>query len=137
MRTIGSIIWPSDAASAVRLYLSFLVAVLDVLEIRFEHFLNDPLLLTKRFLLGEISEEERADAAAEWWAYLDENKAIQEFRERRALMARLAICLLSIKEKDSIELGENLSWFFEVLGFLGVNLDAPIDLMENYFSFKR
>ncbi|WP_334188075.1 hypothetical protein [Noviherbaspirillum sp.] len=132
--SIGSIIWPADGAAAIRLYLGFLVQVLTVLKINFHGRINDPLKLTKDYLERRLSDEERNAASAAWWSYLDSQGAIRDLQNQDALMARLAICLLSVREKDVPELGENLSWFFEVLGFLGMDLDKPIDMMCAYFK---
>jgi len=52
------------------------------------------------------------------------------------LKARLAICLLSNDEDDISVLGDNLSWFLEVLGFLNVEPMKPIAMMREYFEFK-
>ncbi len=133
--SIGSIIWPNDSTAAIHLYLGFQVKVLDALNINFRSFMNDPLALTKEYLKGDLSNEELDAAAAAWWSYLDKTGSVQNFVDRNALMARLAICLLSVKEKDVPELGEHLSWFLEVLGFLGTDLDEAIKIMETYFNF--
>ena len=44
-------------------------------------------------------------------------------------MARLAICLLYYDETNSSDLGDNLSWFFEVLESLEVDTKIPNDMM--------
>lgn len=67
---------------------------------------------------------------------IDEKGAVRAFQDRDVLMARLAICLLSNDEDDIAVLGDNLSWFFEVLGFLKVEPMKPIEMMKEYFEFK-
>lgn len=134
MFAIGSIKWPEDNSSALRLYLEFLMLVSQNLGIDYFGHPNDPVRITRQFLDGELPEEERAKAAAVWWDYVDSREAIRNFKDRDILMARLAICFLTINEKDGERLGENLSWFIEVLGFLGEDVDTAINLMETYFN---
>jgi hypothetical protein len=139
MINIASIVWPDDKSAAVKLYLGFLVKVIESLHITFDVSnapTSDPLSLVKGYLNGLVSEEERNAAALAWWSYLDSNEAIRDLQDKNALMARLAICLLSAKEKDVPELGEHLSWFLEVLGFLGVDIFSPINIMASYFDFS-
>lgn len=62
---------------------------------------------------------------------------MREFKDREVLIARLAICLLSNDEDDISVLGDNLSWFFEVLGFLRVDMKKPVEMMIEYFEFKE
>jgi hypothetical protein len=139
MVNIASIIWPDDRNAAVKLYLGFLVKVIVSLNITFDvpnAPTNDPLSLVKGYLKGLVSEEERNAASLAWWSYLDSNGAIRDLQDKNALIARLAICLLSAKEEDTPELGEHLSWFLEVLGFLGMDTCIPINMMASYFDFS-
>ncbi|MDZ4155925.1 MAG: hypothetical protein U1E09_05195 [Methylococcales bacterium] len=133
---IASINWPKDHKVAVKLYRNFMVKVLELLNISFTHPENNPLELSKDYLNGKVSEEVLGNAAIFWWNYIDEKEGIRNFQDKDLLMARLAICLLSVKEIDFPVLGEHLSWFFEVLGFLGVDLREAINLMGTHFDFS-
>ena len=53
------------------------------------------------------------------------------------LMARLAICLLPVKEDSALSLGDDLSWFIEVLGFMGTDIDSAIDIMIEHFNQEK
>lgn len=136
MFSIDLIEWPKSANSAIHFYLGFLVWVLDALKINFSAYENDPICTTKLFLDGVVSNDERLQESKLWWDYIDSREAMRDFQDKEILMARLAICLLSFTEKDVEYLGENLSWFLEVLGFLGENVDKAIEMMEVYFEPK-
>ncbi len=131
---IGSIVWPKDRDEANKLYLGFLIAVVKIAGITFED--NDPVTLAKEFINGNISENNLKTAASKCWAYIEGKEGMQDFQENEILMARLALCFL-VLPKDISEFGDYLSWFFEVLGFLHVDLDRPLQLMEDYFLAKR
>lgn len=137
MINIGSILWPSDAKSAINLYLGFLIKVIEVLGLSFSSSGPDPIETAKNFIDGLISEEDYRASANIWWEYLDSNNATRDLQNNDALMARVAICLLSVTKDDVEELGEHLSWFFEVLEQMGIDLDKPISMMEEYFKFKN
>lgn len=136
MFTIGSIQWPKDTSSAIHLYLNFLLLVLETLKIDFSGYNTDPVQITKLFLDDLTSEDERRHALEAWWDYIDSQGAIREFQDKNILMGRLAICLLSVTEKDVNQLGEHLSWFLEVLGFLGADTKKAIQMMIVYFKPK-
>ncbi|PHM43439.1 hypothetical protein [Xenorhabdus szentirmaii] len=133
--SIGLIKWPEDSKSCVQLYLNFLLKVTEILEIAFQDVENDPIRFTHEYLNGIKTEDEREAVLSFWWNYIDSNDGIRNFKDKPFLMARLAICFLSIKEKDISEIGEHLSWFIEVLGFLGLNLSKVVILMSDYFEF--
>ncbi|MBC8954572.1 hypothetical protein [Xenorhabdus sp. PB62.4] len=134
--SIGLIKWPEDSKSCVQLYLDFLLKVTDMLNITFEGCENDPIHITREYLKDNKTEDEREAALSFWWNYVDSNDGIRNFKDKPLVMARLAICFLSIKEKDIPEIGEHLSWFIEVLGFLGLNLSNVIVFMGEYFEFN-
>ncbi|MGJ0580183.1 hypothetical protein ACR71G_19500 [Xenorhabdus bovienii] len=134
--SVGLIKWPENSKSCVQLYLNFLLKVACMLNITFEDCENDPIQITHEYLNGIKTEDERDAALSFWWNYIDSNDGIRNFKDKPFLMARLAICILSIKEKDILEIGEHLSWFIEVLGFLGFNLTELVVFMGNYFYFN-
>jgi hypothetical protein len=131
---IDSISWPDDADVACKFYLGFLIDVVGGMEFRFPDFAPDPLETAKAYVEGKVSQEEYRSQAALWWEHLDSTGAIREMRDPSALAARLAICLLSATADQAAQLGEHLSWFLEVLGFLGIDLAEPIRKMEGYFG---
>jgi hypothetical protein len=133
---IGSIIRPTEKSDALKHQLGFFIDVLEMLDIKFSDCENDPLQLAKKYINGKVSIEECKVEASGWWAKIDEKGAVREFKDREVLIARLAICLLSNDEDNISILGDNLSWFFEVLGFLGVDMKKPVGMMIEYFEFK-
>lgn len=133
-KAIGSIAWPSDARDSIHLLQRFMLEVVERLGIAFDPLANDPRVIVRGILSGELGSAERRSALAYWWSIVDE-KGIRDLQSRDALVARLAICLLSPSEDEAWNLSEQLSWFIEVLGFLGADVDNAIDAMEKHFNF--
>lgn len=133
--SIGDIIWPSEGRSAINHYLNFLIKVIEALGIKFSSVGPDPLEITKSYISGNFSEDEYRASANLWWGYLDGKDAIRDFDDEDALTARIAICLLSVAMDEVEELGEHLSWFFEVIEQMGIDLDKPIGMMAEHFTF--
>ena len=134
---IGSIKWPSERRSAINLYLGFLIEVVETLGLKFSSSGPAPLATAKDYISGALSEKEYRVAANLWWGYLDGKDAVRDFQSEDALTARIAICLLSVTLDEKEELGEHLSWFFEMLEQLGFTLDKPIEMMGDYFVFEE
>jgi hypothetical protein len=133
---IGSIVWPNDRRSAINLYLRFLIKVIEALGLRFSLSGPDPIKIARDYIAGMLSEEDYRATANIWWGYLDGNNATRDLQTQDALMARVAICLLSVTEEEAEDLGEHLSWFFEILEKLGIDLDKPISMMAKHFEFE-
>lgn len=133
--SIGLIKWPESKVASVRLYLTFLVEVTKSLNLTFDGCNHDPVGITQDYLDGLITDTDRKLALSYWWGCFDD-KNIRSFKDKPLLMSRLAICFLSINEENVDEIGEHLSWFIEVLGFLNCNLSEVICFMGEYFEFK-
>lgn len=133
-KPIASIAWPTspdEAARALRLYM---IQVLERLRITFPPSPYEPISVAKELLTDEGSEDRRRSALGHWWKIVDEN-GIRNFESKDVLTARLAICLLAPTELDVSMGGEQLSWFLEVLGFLNLDVDEAIEVMERQFTF--
>ncbi len=132
---IGSICWPSDARAATAHYLRFIVDLVVKLKVNFPEELPDPVATADSYAAGRMSEAEYRTSADRWWAYLDSiDPSGCEMGDVSALRARLGLCLLSANLEEASRLGEHLSWFLELLGLLGVDLDGPFKKMESYFA---
>ncbi len=137
MIAIDAIIWPADAREACRSYLGFLIKITEEMELTFPDWAPNPVVTAKAFVAGEIPEERYRSETNRWWDHIDSSGGMREFRDPSILSARLALCLLSATEDEAGRLGEHLSWFLEVLGFMGVDLEAPVAEMERYFQFQK
>ncbi len=82
----------------------------------------------------KISEDEYVSQAVRWWDVIDSTYGIRNFQDRPALLARVAISLLSARTDHADQLGEKLSWFLEVLGFLGIDTSESLRKMDEYFG---
>lgn len=134
--SINSIVRPAGDTNALKHQLGFFVSVLDALEIYFPDDENDPRRLIKDYVDDSIPIEKLADNAAAWWSIIDDREAVREFRDHKILMARLAICLLYWDETKRSDLGDNLSWFLELLHALNVDRKIPTDMMIKYFEYR-
>jgi hypothetical protein len=121
-------------SESVRSLLVFMLGVVEQLGISFHSSAYDPIPIVKNILAGELRDEDRRVALAHSWKVIDE-KGVRDFQRKDALIARLAVCLLSPSEQGTWDLGEQLSWFLEVLGSLGVDVDKAIAAMEEHFDF--
>lgn len=133
---INAIVRPANKARALKQQLDFMVRVLSALGLTFSYGEQDPLRLVEQYIEGSITIQRCKVESLLWWKKVDDSAAIHEFEDRDILMARLAICLLSNDEEDVSSLGDNLSWFLEVLGFLGADTRKSLEMMIDYFDFR-
>ena len=131
----SSIIWPKDARTACNHYLDFILQVVNKPGIVFPGTRADPRVVARRYMDEEISEEEYKAEADAWWDSLYATGQITTFRDPAILLMRMAICLLSATANEAPRLGEHLSWFFELLQFMGNDLHEPEALMARHFMF--
>ena len=134
-KSINSIVWPEDPNQAIKEYIKFMLIACAHFKVGFTNTHENPLRLAKSFLLGEISLDVLNDASVFWWDIID-NKGIRNFDDKDILNARIAVCILSLKERSYFELGQHLSWFIEVMGFSGYDETDLIKLYCNFFTFK-
>ncbi|POA46547.1 hypothetical protein C1893_19580 [Pseudomonas sp. MPR-ANC1] len=132
---MNGIIRSNNSSIARKHQLTFFLKVLHALNIKFANCKHDPMHLAQEYIDGKITTKILKAESSIWWAKIDEHEAIRNFRERKNLMARLALCLLMSEREDVSELGDDLSWFLEVLGFLGAGM-KPTELMIEYFDFR-
>ncbi len=135
---ISNIDWPNNSKDSVVLYLDFLLKVIRDKKIELPKQIVDfdTIEITEKYINGDISSETYHLYANFWWKYLDDNEKLRDFSNHDALSARIAICLLSATEEDADKLGEHLAWFFELMDYLGVNIDDLLKDMRKHFSFK-
>lgn len=133
-KSIGSIAWPKSANESLRSLLLYMMRVVGRLGISFGSSAHDPLSTVKGLLAGELSEDDRRVALAHWWKAVDE-RGLRNFESGEAVVARLAVCLLYPSKENVSGQDDQLSWFLEVLGFLGADVDEAIAVMEEHFDF--
>ena len=131
---IDDIAWPSSPYRACLLYLKSVVRVVEKLNLDFPPTLPNPLDGAQAYCAGSISNEAYRALVVPWWQLIDETGKLRDFSDPEVLRARVAICLLSASIEEASRLGEHLSWFFEVLGFMGKDLTPQIRAMNDYFS---
>jgi hypothetical protein len=132
---IGRIAWPAEPAAACRHYLGFAVQVVEPLRVDFPSTLPDPIASARRFIDGILTEPDSREQMVKWWEYIDTVGGVREFRRREALVARLALCLFAFPS-DAEELGELVSWLFQVLAMLGIDTAPAERLRGTYFTYR-
>lgn len=135
-KSISSIAWPADPHDSMQLFVRYMLGAVEQLGISFGYSADSPVSIAKGLLAKRLSESDRLGALAYWWDVVDK-KGIQNFEDKDVLLARLAICLLSPNESEASNFGEQLSWFLEVLGFFGADVDKAIHVMEAHFDFSE
>jgi len=135
--TISSINWPANPRDATRLYVGYVIETLERLNITFSGHPRDPIDMARGYLNGTLSGEICRSESMAWWKTIEAQDAVREFQDSRALLARIAICLLSIKEDGTSDLGEDLSWFIEVLDLMNADTDQAVRIMVAYFDPYR
>ncbi|MDN6860454.1 hypothetical protein QO207_28010 [Pseudomonas sp. CAN2814] len=131
---IGSIKWPGSSPAALSRYLEVLIVSVDMLGIDFGDSEFDPIQLAKEYIRGDITKEQLNSAADFWWVKINDEDGLRNLQGHDALMARIALCFLSIKSSDPEFLNESLSWYLQVLERSGLDVDYSIDLMALYFK---
>lgn len=132
---IGQIRWPNDLKMASLLYLRFILQLIQQLNIQFLDSKPDPVSIAKSYINSDVDESEYLSAADMWWDHLENSGSADHARDEDAIKARLAIFLLSAKFDNAEDIGEHLSWFFELLEELGINLTEAINMMREFFDF--
>lgn len=128
------IAWPENSEESRRLLSTYMVKVVGQLGISFGNHPCEPVSIVMGLLSGGLSDDNGRAALASWWAVVDEH-GVRNFEDKEALIARLAICLLSSTQQGPWNLGDQLSWFLEVIGFIGADVDKAIDTMKEHFEF--
>lgn len=130
----NSIKWPQNDKEAIFHFLNFQLMILREFELNFSNYPSDPIKIVEDYLNENIEQERYENSAGEWWDYLDKNEKSRDFQSNEALMTRLALCLLSVKREDVLKLNEHVSWFLEVLGFMGLDMKKVLKMYIEYFS---
>lgn len=77
---VGSIVRTADSCAALKHQIGFLIQVLEALDIKFSDCEQDPLLLAKAYVAGDIPIEQCKAQAAVWWAKSTKKAPCERFR---------------------------------------------------------
>lgn len=135
-RSIGYIAWPGESCDSVQLLLLYMLRVIERLGINFNGMNFDPLDITMRRVSGEDVSEVRKKAIEYWWGFIDE-RGVRDFQNKDLVMGRLAICLLAPDAEKNWSFGDQVSWFIEVIGLLGLDSRVAVELMRVHFQFSE
>ena len=79
---ICNITWPKNHDEVMKRLLSFMIQVVEKLNISFPTEINNPLDIAKAFRVGDISLSEYEEAHGRCWGYIDDRDAIRELRKQ-------------------------------------------------------
>ena len=128
------IVWPAAKADAARLYLRYVIRVLDEVKISFGQGPNDPFEIARHYVEGRILLQDMQLAADEWRTLFYRFNGFQNPGDKDVLEIRLALALLSLDGVD--DFNEALSWFDILLEKFGVDPRSIRRLMDDYFNFS-
>jgi hypothetical protein len=134
-KKVTSIVWPQSDHESLLQIRRYMVRVVKAYGITFPASQFEPDTTVARIVAGEATDSDRSAAITHWWGVVDEI-GISNFSSETVLAARVAICLLSPSEENVSSFTEQLLWFFEVIGFLGKDVETAEHLMEEFFSFS-
>jgi hypothetical protein len=132
----GLIAWPADPREGCAHYLSFATSVIDAFGLEFDAARADPRLVARHYVDGSISEDEYRAEALWWWERVEAIGGVRDFSDPETLRARLALCLLGATPDRAPLLGDMLSWFLELLCFLGFKAERVDPMVERYFTYR-
>lgn len=134
IKPISHIVWPESRKDSTRLLLSYMTSVLSEIGIRFPNDLHNPVNLSSN---SDVGAELCRDSELHYWWGIVDAEGVRNFQSELALTARLAICMLSVREDDALPLGEQLSWFIEVLGLGGKGQAVAVKMLPVFFNFSE
>lgn len=120
-----NLIWPSNESLAEKMSMAFMVRVLDSYAIEFEKNFN-PLVLSKKYLKGVITDAEIYEACQYWADNISEDEWRNPFRDETSLKKRLALCILFSESNKGKNMTYTLHFFAEVLDALGYDLESHL-----------
>jgi hypothetical protein len=135
MKHIIAIVWPNERQKAERMYLAF---VLDVIE----KFVGpvfkarcNPLTVAREYVDGKISRSDYKNAKSIFGDFSVET--VDSARKGMELFSdRLSRCVLLAN--DFQDFGESLAWFIEILEEFNANAASEAWLLcQNTFSFRE
>lgn len=117
---IGFIVWPSGARAANLLLKCFMLKALELSRINLSDGEIDPAEVVRGYVAGDVSAAHCKKLAADWLARLDSVDRVREFQDKNILLVRLANSLLDVDEGGGMSYADELGWFIELLGFMGL-----------------
>ena len=128
----GKIQWPADQVSAHRLFVGYLVEVVDRTRVIFDSSLPDPVLVARDYLAGRISDDDLRALARPWWRSFYPEDSMQD---RTAAMGRLAVSLIGMSDRPAENFDDLLDWALQFMYFLGYDARPAIGILDGYFAF--
>lgn len=131
---IDSIKWPENGHDANILLRTLFIEIIESVGMQFSSFQHDPRKIVKNYINRSMTSSQCREHEYLYKLELENGGFTRDFRNRKAVDIRIAMLLVHINEEDPEELGEQLSWFVELLGYRGENEEAIVDNIIDYFG---
>lgn len=131
---IHDIAWPDDPGARVHACLRYACEVVRRGGIAFPPDMPDPVTIATGYVHGTTSPAAYRLAASPWWDFIDENGLLTDFEATPALVARIAISLLSVEESTPSALAERLAWFADWSRKASAGRVEPLGVLDDFFD---
>lgn len=132
--SINSIKWPANGRDANILLKKLYLTILKDININFLDLQHDPREAVEKYIAFSATAEECSNYEITYKSLLDTEGFARDFRNQRSIEIRLAAILVHIDEDTPHNLGEELSWFIELLGYRGEDEAAMVDMVVDHFN---
>jgi hypothetical protein len=100
----------------------------------FSELKQDPREIVKKYIAFSATAKELNTCENIYKSLLVAEGFARDFRNHRAIEIRLATIVVSIDDDNPHNLGEQLSWFIELLGYRGEDEAAVVDIVIDHFD---
>jgi|GEM_PF-3814641 len=142
--TYDRIVWPAKPEDAHHLYIGFALQVIHALGMDFSKIPdapNNPIEIASLYLADMMTIAQMSAAANQWWDYLylknlTSGYGTKAFRDRNTLMARFALCLLSLYGRRAQDYSQLVQWTLEYAQHWDGSDKRAMQIMQGYFMFS-
>jgi hypothetical protein len=131
---LDSIKWPENHRDANILLKSLYIKILTNIDMDFSGLKQDPRELVEKYIAFSATAKELSACENIYKSLLVDEGFARDFRNHRAIEIRLATIVVSIDDDNPHNLGEQLSWFIELLGYRGEDEAAVVDIVIDHFD---
>lgn len=110
------------------------IKILKDIDINFLGLQNDPREIVEKYIAVSATAKELSNYQNIYKSLLAAEGFARDFRNQRSIEIRLAAILVHIDEDNPDNLGEQLSWFIELLGYRGEDEAAIVDMVVEHFN---
>lgn len=132
--SIDLIKWPENGRDANILLKRLYARILNYIDIDFSGLQHDPREIAENYIAFSATAKECNNYENIYKSLLENEGFARNFRNNRAIEIRLAATLVHVDEDHPRNLGEELSWFIELLGYRGEDESVIVDMVIDHFD---